>query len=95
MLQPTKVGRQWFGSEAVFQRTISTEPCQPLAQGQAEIGWVEWHCRELMEPLGYEPTLSQNAGCSTGPTLLPAETPKEYLRRKSARRWVEWHAAAI
>ena len=92
MLQPTKAGQQWTGNSAAEQSfdTISTEPVNRWRKMLTldEIGWVEWHCRDLMESLGYEPVLSQRR--------LPhwfkpvrGETPKEYLKSRLYSLW-QW-----
>ena len=85
VLTPTKAGKFWGGNsatEAVFAR-ISEEP---LTRWQAdlsedEIGWVEWHCRDLMPKFGYEPRLS---GRSLGHFVKPIreERPKQYLKSR-------------
>ena len=92
MLRPTKVGRQWTGNSAAKQAfdRISTEPCHRWRKelSETEIGWVEWHCRDLMEPLGYEPVLSQRR---LKHWIMPVcgETPREYCKSRwySLRRW--------
>ena len=60
-LQPTKVGRLWAGNSAVGARfsEISTEPATRWERelSEDEIGWIEWHCRDLMPQFGYEPRL--------------------------------------
>ena len=92
LLRPTKAGQRWEGNSAVRQSfdCISTEPCYRWKKelSEEEIGWVEWHCRELMEPLGYEPTLSRRC-LKHWVKPIPGETPREYLKSRwySARRW--------
>ena len=64
VLTPTKVGRFWSGNSAarINFSQISTEPVTRWERelSQDEIGWVEWHCGDLMPELGYraetEPT---------------------------------------
>jgi hypothetical protein len=92
LLHPTKIGRQWTGNSSA-QRTfqaISTEPVERWRTllSREEIGWVEWHCREWMEPLGYEPLLSRRA-LRHWARPVRGETPKEYLKSRlySWRRW--------
>ena len=92
LLRPTKIGRHWSGNSSAERpfAAISTEPVERWRSQLSleEIGWVEWHCREWMEPLGYEPLLSRR-------TLrhwvhpVRGETPKEYLKSRfySWRRW--------
>jgi hypothetical protein len=63
LLNPTKVGQSWGGNSAAGVRfsEISTEPVTRWQRELTddEIGWVEWHCRDLMPEFGYEPKLSQ------------------------------------
>jgi hypothetical protein len=58
-LRPTKVGQPWAGNSAVGSRfsEVSSEPATRWhsALNQNEIGWIEWHCRDLMPEFGYEP----------------------------------------
>lgn len=89
---PTKVGEHWSGNSAAPQvfNTVSTEPVNRWkgTLTQDEIGWVEWHCRELMEPLGYEPVLPRKQ-LRHWINPVREETPKEYLKSRSLslRRW--------
>ena len=63
VLTPTKVGQFWSGNSAarVNFSQISTEPVTRWERelSEDEIGWVEWHCRDLMPEFGYEPRLSR------------------------------------
>ena len=63
VLVPTKVGHFWSGNSAarVNFSEISTEPATRWERelSEDEIGWVEWHCRDLMPEFGYEPRLSR------------------------------------
>src|SRR5439155_16586081 len=63
VLTPTKVGHFWSGNSAarVNFSEISTEPVTRWERelSDDEIGWVEWHCRDLMPEFGYEPRLSR------------------------------------
>jgi hypothetical protein len=65
VLNPTKVGQSWGGNSAAGIRfsEISTEPVTRWQRelNDDEIGWVEWHCRDLMRDFGYEPRLSDRA----------------------------------
>jgi Sulfotransferase family len=65
VLNPTKAGQFWSGNSAVqagFSQ-ISTEPVDRWERqlSQDEIGWVEWHCHDLMPQFGYEPRLPHRA----------------------------------
>jgi hypothetical protein len=85
VLKPTKVGQLWSGNSAAsvsFSR-ISAEPVTRWERelSEEEIGWVEWHCGELMAEFGYEPRLSRR---SLRNWLKPirGERPKEYLKSR-------------
>lgn len=60
-LRPTKAGRLWAGNSAVGVRfsEISAEPATRWEHdlNEDEIGWIEWHCRDLMPEFGYQPRL--------------------------------------
>ena len=60
-IRPTKVGQLWAGNSAVGARfsEVSAEPATRWhsALNENEIGWIEWHCRDLMPQFGYEPRL--------------------------------------
>ena len=60
-IHPTKVGRPWAGNSAVGVRfsEISAEQATRWEHelNEDEIGWIEWHCRDLMLEFGYEPRL--------------------------------------
>ena len=63
VLTPTKVGQFWSGNSAARTNfsQISPEPATRWRGelSDEEIGWVEWHCRDLMPAFGYEPKLSR------------------------------------
>jgi Sulfotransferase family len=65
VLNPTKVGRAWSGNSAAQTDflQISSEPVSRWESelSDDEIGWVEWHCRDLMPEFGYEPRLKRHA----------------------------------
>ncbi len=86
VLNPTKVGRLWAGNSAAGVRfsEISTEPVTRWARelSEDEIGWVEWHCRDLMPEFGYEPKLSRRAlRHFTKP--IRGERPREFLKSRA------------
>ncbi len=60
-LHPTKAGRLWAGNSAAGVRfsEVSSEPADRWEQelSENEIGWIEWHCRDLMPQFGYEPRI--------------------------------------
>ena len=92
MLTPTKAGRLWTGNSAARQNfsAVSDEPVDRWRKflTHEELGWVEWHCREWMEPLGYEPLLP-GAGWRQWVKPARGETPKEYFKSRwySLTRW--------
>lgn len=62
-LRPTKVGQLWAGNSAVGSRfsEVSSEPATRWHRSlnENEIGWIEWHCRDLMPAFGYEPRFAR------------------------------------
>lgn len=85
VLTPTKAGKFWRGNSAAETdfSEISTEPLTrwETELSRDEIGWVEWHCRELMPLFGYEPRLSRR---ELRHFFRPIryETPREYLKSR-------------
>ncbi|HEX4639647.1 MAG TPA: sulfotransferase [Chthoniobacterales bacterium] len=86
VLSPTKVGRSWGGNSAAGTRfaEISTGPVARWKSdlNEDEVGWVEWHCRDLMPEFGYEPRLNQR---SLRYFMKPirGERPKEFLKSRA------------
>jgi hypothetical protein len=85
VLTPTKAGKFWEGNsatETAFFR-ISTEPLTRWQNdlSEEEIGWVEWHCRDLMPEFGYEPRLGER---SWRHFMKPSryERPRQYLKSR-------------
>lgn len=85
VLSPTKMGLPWSGnsSEERNFRAIDREPCDRWRKvlTPSEIGWIEWHCREWMEPLGYEPMFSRRQ-LRHWAAPVRGETPREYLKSR-------------
>jgi hypothetical protein len=85
VLAPTKVGEPWSGNSAAqmaFSR-ITAEPALRWEKelSEVEIGWVEWHCRDLMPEFGYKPRLkSHRASYFLRP--IRGERPREYLKSR-------------
>lgn len=85
VLNPTKVGRSWAGNSAAGTRfaEISTAPVSRWKNElhEDEVGWVEWHCRDLMPEFGYEPRLARR---SLRYFMKPirGERPKEFLKSR-------------
>jgi hypothetical protein len=86
VLNPTKVGQAWGGNSAAGVKfsEISTEPVARWRRelNQDEIGWVEWHCRDLMPEFGYEPRLSRRAVRHFAKPIR-GERPREYLKSRT------------
>jgi hypothetical protein len=86
VLAPTKAGRHWSGNSAakVGFSEISTEPVNRWERelSEDEIGWIEWHCRDLMPEFGYEPRLSQRSLLAFVRPIR-GERPREYLKSRA------------
>ena len=85
VLTPTKVGQFWSGNSAarINFSQISTEPVTRWQRelSDDEVGWIEWHCRDLMPEFGYEPKLSQrNLRYFLRP--IRGERPREYVKSR-------------
>lgn len=85
VLIPTKVGRFWSGNSAarVNFSEISSEPATRWQRelSEDEIGWVEWHCRDLMPEFGYEPQL-QRRELRSFMRPIRGERPREYAKSR-------------
>src|SRR6266480_2027703 len=85
VLKPTKVGRLWVGnsSAGVEFSEISTEPVTRWQRelSEDEIGWVEWHCRDLMPEFGYEPRLTRRE-LRYFMRPIQGERPHEFLKSR-------------
>ena len=75
---------------------LSREPVERwrTVLSATEVGWIEWHCRELMEQLGYEPMYARRK-LRHWFQPVRGETPREYLKSRlySLRRREERSAA--
>jgi len=86
VLNPTKVGRSWGGNSAAGTRfaEVSTAPVMRWKNDlqEDEVGWVEWHCHDLMTEFGYEPRLNRR---SFRYFIKPirGERPKEFLKSRA------------
>ncbi len=95
VLTPTKAGRFWSGNSAV-ETAFDEISAEPLTRWQSdlsedEIGWVEWHCRDLMPEIGYQPILSRRAlRYFIKPVRL--ERPKQYLKSRLYSLRDDWIA---
>ena len=85
VLKPTKAGRDWAGnsSAGIGFSEISTEPVTRWERelSEDEIGWVEWHCRDLMPGLGYEPRLHSRSFRHWIKPIV-GERPREFLKSR-------------
>jgi hypothetical protein len=85
VLTPTKVGQFWSGNSAarINFSEISPEPATRWHRelSEDEIGWVEWHCRDLMPEFGYEPRLSRRE-FRYFVRPIRGERPKEYIKSR-------------
>src|SRR5439155_12553881 len=85
VLTPTKAGRFWSGNSAA-ETAFDEISAEPLARWQSdlsedEIGWVEWHCRDLMPEFGYQPRTRQRA-LRHWVKPIRGERPREYLKSR-------------
>jgi hypothetical protein len=93
VLTPTKVGQFWSGNSAarINFSQISPEPATRW-QGELsadEIGWIEWHCRDLMPEFGYEPKLTRRE-LRHFTRAIRGERPKEYIKSRAYSLRDDW-----
>jgi len=86
VLRPTKIGQPWGGNSAA-QIAFSEVTAEPASRwehelSEDEIGWVEWHCRDLMPEFGYEPRLCARALLHFAKPIR-GERPPEYLKSRA------------
>ena len=93
VLTPTKVGQFWSGNSAarINFSQISSEPATRWQSelSKDEIGWVEWHCRELMPEFGYEPRLNRRE-LRYFMQPIRGERPREYLKSRAYSLRDDW-----
>ena len=93
VLTPTKVGQFWSGNSAarINFSEISPEPATRWQRelSEDEIGWVEWHCRDLMPEFGYEPRLSRRE-LRYFVRPIRGERPKEYVKSRAYSLRDDW-----
>jgi len=86
VLTPTKVGQFWSGNSAarINFSQISSEPTTRWRRelSEDEIGWVEWHCRDLMPEFGYEPKLTRRE-LRYFMRPIRGERPREYVKSRA------------
>jgi hypothetical protein len=93
VLNPTKVGRSWMGNSAAGIRfsEISAAPVTRWKNEltEEEIGWVEWHCRDLMSKFGYEPRLNRRS-LRYFVKPIRGERPREFLKSRAYSFRDDW-----
>jgi len=93
VLTPTKVGQFWRGNSAarINFSQISSEPATRWEGelSEDEIGWVEWHCRDLMPEFGYEPRLSRR-DLRYFVQPIRGERPREYIKSRAYSLRDDW-----
>ena len=98
VLTPTKVGRFWSGNSAarINFSQISTEPATRWERelSNDEIGWVEWHCHDLMPEFGYEQRLSRRE-LRYFVRPIRGERPREYLKSRAYSLRDDWIRGAV
>jgi len=86
VLTPTKAGNLWQGNSATARdfTKISSDRARSWERELTpeEIGWVEWHCRELMPHFGYEPRSVRWRFTSNWVKPIRQERPKQYLKSR-------------
>lgn len=95
VLKPTKLGKLWRGNSASEREFFAITPERANTWQEEllenEIGWVEWHCGELMGRFGYEPRISRRAFARHWVRTIRQERLKQYLKSRyySVRdRWL-------
>jgi Sulfotransferase family len=86
VLTPTKIGEPWGGNSAaqIAFSKITAEPASRWEKelSEDEIGWVEWHCHDLMPEFGYELRLKSHAVRHFAKPVRQ-ERPREYLKSRA------------
>jgi hypothetical protein len=86
VLTPTKAGKFWAGNSAT-EREFTGVSGERAASWQNElsvdeIGWVEWHCRELMPYFEYAPRSSHRSLLRHWARPIRQERPKQYFKSR-------------
>jgi hypothetical protein len=94
LLVPTKAGKDWSGNSATKQsfKEVSTEPIDRWRGylTEREVGWVEYHCGDLMEALGYERVLAVAPTRRETLGRIPGETFGHYLKARRRSMQADW-----
>jgi sulfotransferase family protein len=86
VLTPTKAGKFWAGNSAT-EREFTRVSGERAGSWQNElsgdeIGWVEWHCRELMPHFGYTPRSPHRSLLHHWARPIQQERPKQYFKSR-------------
>ncbi|PYI66786.1 MAG: hypothetical protein DMF07_03520 [Verrucomicrobia bacterium] len=70
-----------------YEKLVSQISSEPATRWQGElsedeIGWVEWHCRDLMPEFGYEPRLTRRE-LRYFMQPIRGERPREYIKSRA------------
>lgn len=86
VLTPTKAGVMWAGNSASEREfsAVTDERAQSWESELSadEIGWVEWHCRELMPHFRYEPRTTRKNLLHHWLRPIREERPKQFLKSR-------------
>ncbi len=86
VLRPTKAGKFWGGNSASEREfsAITAERAHSWREelSKDELGWVEWHCGELMEKVGYERQITRPGLLRHWARPIREERPKQYLKSR-------------
>jgi len=86
VLTPTKARKFWAGNSAT-EREFTGVSGERAGSWQSElsmgeIGWVEWHCRELMLHFEYAPRSSHRSLLHHWARPIRQERPKQYFKSR-------------
>jgi len=56
---------------------------------EEEVGWAEWHCRDLMPEFGYEPRLNRRS-LRYFVKPIRGERPREFLKSRAYSFRDDW-----
>jgi hypothetical protein len=86
VLTPSKLGKLWRGNSATEREfsAITAERVDSWREElqENEIGWVEWHCGDLMPHFGYEPRIARPNFWGHWVRPIRQERPKQYLKSR-------------
>jgi hypothetical protein len=86
VVTPTKLGKLWRGNSATEREfsIVTPERADSWREelSEDEIGWVEWHCGELMGHFGYEQKISRRDLWRHWAQPIREEKPKQYFKSR-------------